>query len=212
MGIHGPTPCLVSSELYSKIRDRGGEIDGKCLPVFDIFPDRSVHYCFPLKGKVFVPLIDDFSSLQEIENSLIRETMVLRAISFPWDDCLWCPEALSNNCHGGCIAQKRIVDRGLDENWTHFDEMVPRLDPKAYADQQFFLWMGKPQTVENSDLSILAECNGKNSLREIFESQSIGLSRFQLVRERDSFSNKIANFVRRGWIFLQPMKVSKELR
>lgn len=204
-GIHGPTPCLVSRELYEKMKLRGSEIDGKCLPVFDIFPDKTVHYCFPLKGILSTPTIENVSSLNKIATSFIRESMVLRSLSFPWDDCVTCPEALSGHCDGGCLAQKKLLSRKLEDAWNYFDVTVPKLTNETRIAEEFFFWKGRPQNISNDEFLLLKYTNGNLTLKDIFALiYPDYVNALTDTKRRDSFSWMVADGVRKGWLILKP--------
>ncbi len=99
-GVHGPTPCLITRELLEKIKTKGSSIEGNCDPVYDIFPDKKIHFCFPLKDKLSKPTIDQVNDLWEVGDYLVKDSMIARSLSFPWADCPTCPEALAGTCHG----------------------------------------------------------------------------------------------------------------
>lgn len=205
-GVHGPTPCLISRELLEKIQTIGSRIEGNCDPVYDIFPDKKIHFCFPLKDKLSSPTIDQVSDLWQVGDYLVKDSMIARSLSFPWEDCPTCPEALSGSCHGGCLAQKQFKTYLNDDVWDNFETTVPMFAASIYKVDDVFLNRGRVINESAEMENLLSLIDGKMALSNIFSSWKVSTgstSGDHILL--DKFYLLVAQAVRKKYLFLKPV-------
>ena len=104
-GTHGITPCLFPKGFLKSNKEQH-QIGSNCVPVFDFYPDHSVHYCFPLEGHNSVSDFRKFDNLQQIQSEFLWKASNARPLLFPWKECIGCDFAASGECHGGCMSNK----------------------------------------------------------------------------------------------------------
>lgn len=141
MGVHGPTPCMFSKEQKSWMEDQNISINSHCFPVFDIFPDLSTHYCFPLKDFQKNINIKNFKNLKEVEYELQKEIQLIRPKMFPWKECVDCEFALNNTCQGGCMASSSDMTEFLNRSTDILDDIPHKvLSDDKYENKKFLRW------------------------------------------------------------------------
>lgn len=204
-GVHGPTPCLISRELLEKIKTIGSSIEGNCDPVYDIFPDKKIHFCFPLKDKLSSPTIDQVCDLWEVGDYLVKDSMVARSLSFPWADCPTCPEALAGTCHGGCLAQKQFKNLMKDDVWENFHSSIPMFTDSLYQADDIFLYRGKPVKETRAMNELLLLTDGKIPLAEIFKDWKTKQPSSSEHALLDRFCLLVGQAVRKKYLFLKPV-------
>lgn len=126
LGVHGITPCLFPKGFLEDNKDHH-TLASECVPVFDFYPDDSVHYCFPLEGVESFPSYKSFKNLQEIQYKFLWQAARARPFLFPWDKCDGCVHALSGDCHGGCMANKPWLKEAMWSGQEQFWQLIPKL-------------------------------------------------------------------------------------
>jgi len=104
-GTHGITPCLFPKGFLEENQDNH-RLGSNCVPVFDFYPDNSIHYCFPLEGHNSISDFNQFNNLQEIQAHFLWKASCARPYLFPWKECIGCNFAANGTCHGGCMSNK----------------------------------------------------------------------------------------------------------
>lgn len=133
IGAHGPTPCMFTTKEREWLKENDITINSHCFPVFDIFPDLSTHYCFPLKDFQENINLKDFKSMKAVEYALQRDVQLIRPKMFPWKECVDCEFALDNSCQGGCLAASDLLSE-FDNMLTDIREDIPH---KVYAEGEY---------------------------------------------------------------------------
>jgi radical SAM protein with 4Fe4S-binding SPASM domain len=211
-GTHGPTPCLLLPEQYAEIKQLGGDIDGRCIPVFDIFPNGGIHYCFPLKDFVHPPVVADMADLQQVRSLFMRDLFTLRTINFPWEECAKCPEALSARCHGGCLAQKKMTVTKKTQSNDYFYQVIPILNPDIMmSSDRGTLALGRfryelPPLRQN----LLAKIDGTRSLGEIFSALEAQFEEKSEVAKREAFFHLVSDLAGAGIVHSRPLNPIEE--
>ena len=118
-GTHGITPCLFPKN-YLEENDGFHQLGSNCVPVFDFYPDNSVHYCFPLEGHNSIYDYQRFDNIQQIQSEFLWKASLARPRLFPWKECIGCSYAQDGSCHGGCMSNKPW----LKEAYQELDEKV----------------------------------------------------------------------------------------
>lgn len=213
IGFHGPTPCLISNEQMDDLRKSGSDIDGRCIPVFDIFPDKTIHFCFPLKDFIKPPKIDEVEDLAEVKGIFMRELASLRTHSFPWDECLACPEAISGNCHGGCLSQKKMKTLDVTKSLEKFYDLVPIIHPRVIIISDEEVKLGTAVFGMNDlTMAILKACDSAKSLESIYAEVEAHLDEPRESLKRDLFYITVSDLTGAGLLHYKPQKLSYEFR
>lgn len=213
LGFHGPTPCLISNEQMDQLRAKGSEIDGRCIPVFDIFPDKTIHFCFPLKDFIKPPKIDEVEDLAEVKGIFMRELASLRTHSFPWDECLACPEAIAGRCHGGCLSQKKMKTLDITKSLEKFYDLIPILHPKVLFVAEDQVQLGRASFgVNDLSVAILRAADSSTTLEDIYLKLAPLIDEPRESLKRDFFYITVSDLTGAGLIHYKPQKLSYEYR
>lgn len=106
LGVHGVTPCMFTEKDFITLKKNNGKLNCKCRPVFDIYPDLSVQYCFPMQNFLGSAKLSNYQNIQEIGFSFMSKLIFLRSITYPLEDCLKCKYLTADSCDGGCLARR----------------------------------------------------------------------------------------------------------
>ena len=134
VGVHGVTPCMFSEPDYRTILAHGGRLEATCQPVFDILPDLEVLFCFPMKRYFGEKYLYHYRDLQALNMEFLETLAFMRSDLFPLPECVECPYLLSQECHGGCIAQHLKDYAGPEIIDQRFYEYIPRVNPKFWIE------------------------------------------------------------------------------
>lgn len=193
-GIHGPTPCLLAADEYEQLKKMGANIDGRCYPVYDFFPDGTIKYCFAMPPTLPRPLnLSNVKDLREVTASYMNDVFALRAASFPWQECVLCPEALEGRCHGGCMAQRSPSAQKARAADQHFFELVPLVNTQSIFQ--------KPKKVAPF-VALLAKIDGNKNLEEIFRELHANDE-----AQREMFKSWVVQAVGEGLVYARPLVI-----
>ncbi len=174
MGLHGPTPCMFSKEQLKWLNENQITINSHCFPVFDIFPDLTTHYCFPLKDFQKHINLKDYKSMKAVEYALQKDVQLIRPKVYPWKECVSCEFALDNSCQGGCMAASDFLKEFENMPLDILEDIPHKVyDSQAYEDKKFLRWdFEKEFLVYHSQYAeiykaIVKAINSKNSIQEI---------------------------------------------
>ncbi len=218
LGVHGITSCMFAEQDYRELLANGGRLESTCTPVFDILPDLSVLFCFPMSGYWGKKYIYDYSSLQEL-NMEFQETLAfMRSDLYPLAECHECEYARQEICHGGCIAQH------LDGNQTpalienHFFDHIPflskhfrvlkkSLNGNAQPKEVCFLddmRSGKQYEIDRMLYSLLNSMDGQKSFADLYHEVFL---RFEENTAVESiYQDVITQLINRGVLVLKPLR------
>lgn len=112
-GTHGITPCLFPEGYFEENPEH--QLGSNCVPVFDFYPDHSIHYCFPLEGYNSINDFRRFDNLQQVQSEFLWKASCTRPLLFPWKQCIGCEFAADGTCHGGCMSNKPWLQETFDQ-------------------------------------------------------------------------------------------------
>jgi len=90
LGVHGITPCMFAEQDYQVLLASGGRLESTCRPVFDILPDLSVLFCFPVGEYFGRKQLENYRNLQELNMDFMEALAFLRSASYPLAECFDC--------------------------------------------------------------------------------------------------------------------------
>jgi sulfatase maturation enzyme AslB (radical SAM superfamily) len=97
--------CMFTYEQAGELLLKGVldfKRNSRCQPVIDIGPDLKVWCCFCL-SKLWNRHLDEFQTLQEIQDYYSRAMSLYQGRLFPMEDCLACKYREQWGCQGGCL-------------------------------------------------------------------------------------------------------------
>jgi len=97
--------CMFTYEQAGELLMKGVvdfKRNSRCRPVIDIGPDLKVWCCFCL-SRLWNRHLDDFQTLQEIEEYYLRALSLYQCRLYPLDECQLCKYRELWGCQGGCL-------------------------------------------------------------------------------------------------------------
>lgn len=218
VGVHGITPCMFSERDYQTLLANGGRLESTCRPVFDILPDLSVLFCFPMGEYFGRKYLYNYQNLQELNMEFMEGLTFQRSDSYPLEKCFDCLFLRSQTCHGGCLA--RHLDRRLSPvlGEDRFFERIPFRTETFRVDQKSADCTSEPtsdailvdeqsgeQYPINQPLSALLEAvDGQSSLGSIYR---LIFGKYEESRMAQKiFQEVITQLLKRGVLAVKPFK------
>jgi MoaA/NifB/PqqE/SkfB family radical SAM enzyme len=215
VGVHGVTPCMFFEEDYQTLLAYGGTLESICRPVFDILPDRSVLYCFPMSEHLEGKRLEDFQYMQDMNLAFLKETAFRRSDGFPLDDCFECSFSCALACDGGCLA--RCLERpGAAPAEDRFPNRIPVRTEKFGLEklpEGVFLIdadSGDRYPVDPPLAALLEAADGQNTLGAL---RRRAFGKFDGdPRVEEVFREVVTDFLARGVLALRPYREAGEPR
>ena len=210
VGVHGITPCMFSEEDYRLLSASGGTLEPVCRPVFDILPDLSVLYCFPMADHIGSRRLADYHDLRELNLAFLEETAYRRSDAFPFDKCFDCDYSRRLVCDGGCLA--RNLDRlgASSSGEDRFFDRIPvrtqafRLEKDAEVTLLVNADSGDRYPVDPPLVALLEAADGHNTLGAL---RRLAFGRFDgNPRTEEVFREVVTDFLARGVLALRPYR------
>ncbi|MBC8508087.1 MAG: radical SAM protein [Anaerolineales bacterium] len=219
VGVHGITPCMFSEQDYNDLQANGGSLESTCNPVFDILPDMSVLYCFPMSGFWDKKFIYEHNNLGEINREFQESLAGMRSDLYPLDECDDCKHFLGEVCHGGCIARHLDGQEKTDTWDDHFFDRIPlvakRFKVEKMSDREmetyYILDLLSEERFDIDQLlySLLNSIDGQSAFGDLYQNV------FQKVDNApgiESIFQEIAtNLISRGVLRIRPQQKNQIL-
>jgi hypothetical protein len=164
--------------------------------------------------------ITDYNNLQEIDLEYLEKLVFLRSSSYPLEECFDCPHAISQICHGGCIAQrfgKQEKPLLIDE---FFFEIIPFMAKKFQmkkipvnqtnsngAGAEYLLidkQAGHTYPLDQSLSSLLNAADGCRTLEDLYR---LSFSDYENEKvARLAFKKIVTDLIAQNVLVLRPLK------
>jgi len=213
VGVHGITPCMFSDEDYAELLANGGNLESTCQPVFDILPDLSVLYCFPMSNFWEKKFIHDFQTIQELNLEFQGSLAFMRSDLYPRDKCSECDHFLTQTCYGGCIA-RHLDGYEIQANDQEFFDRVPlvaqryqleRASSNGQSGDEYYLLDTRTEARYPMDpllSALMIAVDGQRSFRDLYSDVFPKLENNTGV---ESIFQEIAEqLIKRGVLILKP--------
>lgn len=120
----GFIPCMFSPDDLKLLHQAHADIGWHCNPILDISLQGQAIHCFPLTGRIQIPLQPD-SQATTLRQQLITQTAPYRTIGL-YPECPTCSHRHSGTCPGGCLSH---VMRRFHHNAIHLE--IPDIPANA---------------------------------------------------------------------------------